>query len=144
MGVWFEDYHDVKDFSILNDMSKGTLLEHIGISFTEIGSDYLKATMPVDHRTFQPFRQLHGGASVVLAESMGGCAANMCIDMTKQYCVGLEINANHIRPVFSGYVTGIAKPVHLGSKTHVWEIKIYNDEEKLSALSRITMAVLDR
>jgi len=144
MAIWFDDYHKFKDISILNNMSKDTLMEHLDILFTGIGPDFLTATMPVDHRTFQPFKQLHGGASVALAESLGSSAANMCIDITKQYCVGLEINTNHVRAVYTGHVTGVAKPIHLGSKTHVWDIKIYDDKDKLTSISRITMAVLDR
>ena len=99
--------------------------------------------MPVDHRTKQPFGFLHGGASVALAESLGSIAANFAIDQTKQYCVGLDINANHVRAVKEGYVYGISKPLHIGKSTHVWEIKITNEEKKLVCISRITMAIID-
>lgn len=128
----------------INQMSTNTLLEQIGIRFTAIGDDFMEATMPVDHRTHQPLGLLHGGASVALAESMGSLAANCCIDSTKQYCVGLEINANHIKSVKNGTVKGITRPIHIGGKTHVWEIKITNEQNELVCVSRITMAVMDR
>lgn len=120
------------------------MTDHIGIEFTEIGEDYVKATMPVDHRTVQPLRLLHGGASVVLAETLGSVAATMTVDPNEKYCVGLEINANHIKSVKSGFVEGIAKPLHVGKKTQVWEIKITNEDQQLVCVSRITMAVIDR
>lgn len=125
-------------------MSKGCMVEHLGIKFTEIGEDYLVATMPVDHRTKQPMGLLHGGASVALAETMGSLGSTVTIDLTKQYPVGLEINTNHIKSAKSGFVTGIAKPVHLGRSTQVWGIDIKNDEDQLVAVSRITLAILDR
>lgn len=120
------------------------MAETIGIEFTAIGADYLEAKMPVDARTLQPFGLLHGGASVALAETMGSVAATCCVDMAKQFCVGLEINANHIRGARKGYVKGITKPIHIGKKTQVWEIRITNEQEELVCISRITMAVLDR
>ena len=129
---------------ILNKMSKNTMAEQIGILFTAIGEDYLEATMPVDKRTHQPFGLLHGGASVALAETMGSVAAHCCIDNTTQFCVGLDINANHIRGVKEGLVKGVTKPVHIGKKTQVWEIRILNEKEELVCISRITMAVLDK
>lgn len=129
---------------ILNKMSRNTMAEQIGILFTAIGEDYLEATMPVDKRTHQPFGLLHGGASVALAETMGSVAAHCCIDNNTQFCVGLDINANHIRGVKEGLVKGITKPVHIGKKTQVWEIKILNEKEELVCISRITMAVLDK
>jgi 1,4-dihydroxy-2-naphthoyl-CoA hydrolase len=116
----------------------------IGIEFTAIGEDFLEATMPVDHRTHQPLGLLHGGASVTLAETLGSVAATLCVDETKQFCVGLEINANHIRGVKDGYVKGITKPIHIGKKTQVWEIRITTASGELVCISRITMAVLDR
>ena len=120
------------------------MVEYIGITITELGDDFLQGTMPVDHRTLQPMGILHGGASVALAETLGSLAANLVIDPSKKYCVGLDINANHIRPVPAGKtVTGIARPVHLGSSTQVWTIEI-SSEGKLSCISRLTMAVLDR
>lgn len=122
----------------------GTMIDHIGIEITEVGEDFLKATMPVDHRTVQPMRILHGGASVTLAETLGSLAATLVIDSEKKFCVGLDINANHIRAVKSGFVTGIAKPLHIGSSTQVWSIEIKDEENRLVCISRITMAILDR
>lgn len=120
------------------------MTDHIGIEFTEIGEDYVKATMPVDSRTVQPLRMLHGGASVVLAETLGSVAATMTVDPNEKYCVGLDINANHIKSVKSGKVEGTARPLHVGKKTQVWEIKITNEEQQLVCVSRITMAVIDK
>lgn len=128
----------------LNRLSKNTMAETIGIRFTAIGPDYLEATMPVDARTHQPFGLLHGGASVALAETLGSVAATCCVDANRQFCVGLEINANHIRSARQGQVKGVAKPIHVGKKTQVWEIRITNDKEELVCISRITLAVLDR
>lgn len=120
------------------------MTDFLGIEFTEIGADYLVATMPVDHRTKQPLGLLHGGANVVLAETLGSVAASLTVDLDLQYCVGLEINANHIKSVKEGKVKGITKPIHLGKKTQIWEIKIYTALEELSCISRITMAVIDK
>ena len=128
----------------LNKLSGKTMAERIGIEFTAIGPDYLEARMPVDERTHQPFGMLHGGASVALAETMGSVAASCCVDVSKQFCVGLDINANHVRSVREGFVKGITKPLHIGKKTQVWEIRIINDQEELICISRITMAVLDK
>ncbi|MFT6970024.1 MAG: 1,4-dihydroxy-2-naphthoyl-CoA hydrolase [Roseivirga sp.] len=127
-----------------NKISRNTLVEHLGIEFIEIGEDYLKAKMPVDHRTKQPLGLLHGGASVVLAETLGSFAAQCSVNTDEQYCVGLEINANHIKSVKEGWVYGTAKPLHLGKKTQIWEIKVTNEENALVCISRITMAVLDK
>ena len=137
MGIWFREY----SLEELNTIAKGNLVSHVGIEFIEIGADYLKARMPVDQRTKQPFGILHGGASVVLAETVGSYAANMVVDYPKEIFVGQEINANHIRPVSSGYVTGTASPLHMGKNSQVWEIKIYDEQEKLVCASRITMAL---
>ncbi|MFN8295857.1 MAG: hotdog fold thioesterase [Chitinophagales bacterium] len=126
----------------LNHQSKGTMVEHLGIEIIELGDDFVKAKMPVDHRTKQPMGLLHGGASVVLAESLGSMAANLCLDISKEYAVGLDINSNHIKSVREGFVTGIARPIHIGSKTQVWEIKIYDEKDNLINISRLTMAVL--
>jgi 1,4-dihydroxy-2-naphthoyl-CoA hydrolase len=128
----------------LNGLSKNTMAEAIGIEFTAIGPDFLEAKMPVDSRTHQPFGLLHGGASVALAETMGSVAATCCVDMSRQFCVGLEINANHVRGVREGFVKGVTRPIHIGKKTHVWEIRIMNDKEELVCISRITLAVLDK
>jgi 1,4-dihydroxy-2-naphthoyl-CoA hydrolase len=134
----------VPSLALLNKMSVNTMVIHLGIEFTSIGEDYIEAKMPVDHRTHQPMGLLHGGASVALAETLGSVGASCCIDMSKSYCVGLEINANHIKSVRSGYVIGIAKPIHIGKKTQVWEIRITNEQKDLVCISRITMAILDK
>lgn len=128
----------------LNKLSQNTMAERIGIEFTAIGDDFLEAKMPVDARTHQPFGLLHGGASVALAETMGSVAAHFCVDVHTQFCVGLDINANHVRGVKDGFVYGTARPVHIGKKTQVWEIKIVNEAKELVCISRITMAVLDK
>lgn len=128
----------------LDELSKNTMVEHLGIEFTEVGKDYLKARMPVDHRTHQPFKLLHGGASVALAETLGSVGAQFTVNQDTHYCVGLEINANHIRGVREGWVTGTARPVHTGRSTQVWEIRIETEDGKLVCISRITMAVLEK
>ena len=128
----------------INAWGRVNMMDHLDITFTEVGDDYLKATMPVDHRTTQPLGLLHGGASVVLAETLGSTAASMCVDIEKHYCVGIEINANHLRGVRQGLVTGTARPVHVGRKTQVWQIEIHDDADRLVAVSRLTLAVLDR
>jgi len=127
----------------LNSLSPNTLAGNLGIEFTEIGHDFITAKMPVDHRTHQPFGLLHGGASVALAETLGSVAAYCCVDQKTQYCVGLDINANHVKGVKSGFVFGTTRPIHIGKKTHVWEIKITNEQNELVCISRITMAVID-
>ncbi len=139
MAIWKVNNITVE---ALNQQSKGTLVEHLGIEMTEIGEDYVKAKMPVDKRTRQPLGLLHGGAHVVLAESLGSMAANLCLDITKEYALGLDINSNHIKSVRDGFVIGIAKPIHIGGKTHIWEIKIYDEKENLLNISRLTMMVL--
>lgn len=131
------------DLQSLNEWHQNTMQQHIGILFTEIGDDYIKATMPVDNRTKQPMGLLHGGASVALAESLGSVASVLCVDPEKQTVVGLEINANHIKTAKEGFVTGITKPIHLGRSTQVWEIRIYNEAEQLVCISRITNAILE-
>ena len=137
-------FPDYLSLEALNHLSEGCMVEHLGIVFTEIGPDYLKATMPVDHRTKQPMGLLHGGASVALAETMGSVGATSIIDMNKFHAVGLEINANHIKSAKQGVVTGIAKALHLGRGTQVWSIEIFNEDDQLVAVSRITMAILER
>ena len=127
----------------LNKWSENTLAQHLGIVFTGIGDDYLEARMPVDNRTRQPLGLLHGGASVALAETLGSVAATLCVDSTK-FCVGLDINANHVKGVREGFVSGITKPIHIGKQTHVWEIRLTNDAGELICISRITMAVLEK
>jgi 1,4-dihydroxy-2-naphthoyl-CoA hydrolase len=141
MPIWFKS-----EFSLekLSSMSAGTMAEYLGIEWVEVGENFLKAKMPVDHRTKQPYGLLHGGASCVLAETIGSVASALVIDQSKAYCVGLEINANHIRSAKSGFVTGVAIPLHLGASTHVWDIKIYDEREKMVCVSRLTVAVLKR
>ena len=121
--------------------SENTMVRHLGIEFIEVGDDYLKARMPVDERTKQPMGQLHGGASAALAETLGSIGANFCVEEGKR-CVGLELNANHIRAVRSGWVIGHAAPLHIGRTTQVWEIRIHDEDGKLVCISRLTMAVL--
>jgi 1,4-dihydroxy-2-naphthoyl-CoA hydrolase len=128
---------------MLSNFNPNTIVSHLGIEFIELGDDYLVAKMPVDGRTHQPFGLLHGGASVVLAESLGSMASWMCLpDPTKQQAVGLDINANHVRGVKSGWVYGRVTALHVGRTTHVWEIKITNEEGKLVCISRLTVAVI--
>jgi 1,4-dihydroxy-2-naphthoyl-CoA hydrolase len=128
----------------LNSGRTGTLIEHLGIEFTEIGDDFVRGTMPVDGRTRQPYGLLHGGASVALAETLGSMGATMCVDTQEYQCVGQEINANHVRAARTGLVTGTARPVHLGGRTHVWGIDIVNEAGKLVCTSRLTIAVIRR
>lgn len=141
MSIWFD-----KELSLekIKPLGKDTMGEHLGIEWTGIGDDYLKATMPVDNRTKQPYGLLHGGASCVLAETIGSVASAFVIDHSRFLCVGLEINANHIRGVKDGYVTGIATALHLGSTTHVWDIKITDQNNKLVCVSRLTVAIIQR
>jgi len=128
----------------LQDGSRNTLAEHLDIKVTEVGPDYLRATMPVNPHTHQPNGILHGGASVALAETVGSLAANLCVDVEKFMCVGQEINANHLRPVASGLVTGTARPFHIGARSQVWSIEIRDAVGKLVCISRLTMAVVER
>ena len=116
----------------------------LGIRFTEVGADYLRATMPVDERTHQPFGLLHGGASVTLAETVGSVASMLCVDPERCLCVGQEINANHLRGISSGSVTATARPFHLGGRSHVWHIEIRDENERLVCVSRLTMAIVER
>jgi 1,4-dihydroxy-2-naphthoyl-CoA hydrolase len=139
--IWFD-----KELSIekLKPLGPNTMSEYLGIEWVEVGKDFLKASMPVDHRTIQPYGLLHGGASCVLAETLGSVASAMVVDHSRFFCVGLEINANHIRGAREGFVTGVASPLHLGGGTHVWDIKIYDEKEKLICVSRLTVAILKR
>ena len=127
----------------MTENSLATAVSHMGIEFTGAGDDYISARMPVDERTVQPHRILHGGASVVLAETLGSVAANHCLRKEGTAAVGLEINANHIRSVSKGWVHGTARPLHIGGSTQVWEIRIETEEGKLVCVSRITMAVIN-
>ena len=139
MAIWHDENPDP---SQVIGRSGGTMIEHVGIEMVEIGDDWIKARMPVDHRTVQPQGRLHGGASCVLAETVGSIAANLAIDSREQLAVGLEINANHIRPVKDGYVYGTAKAEALGRSTHVWSIRITDEQDRLVCLARLTMAVI--
>jgi len=140
MPIWMQE----ATVEELNKISENTMVSHLGIKFTDIGNDYLSAKMPVDYFTQQPDRLLHGGASVALAETLGSVAANLCIDRQKKRCVGLDINANHIRSAKSGLVTGVTRAIHLGASTQIWEIRITNERDSLICIARLTMAVLDR
>lgn len=128
----------------LNALRRNTLLEPLEIRFTGVGDDHLVATMPVDGRTHQPFGLLHGGATAALSETLGSCAANCCLDLEREYAVGLEINANHLRSVRKGTVTGTARPLHVGRRTQVWETQVHDDEGNLVCVSRLTLAVVPR
>ncbi len=139
--IWFHKPVQVHD---IQPLGKNTIAEQIGIEFTEIGPDFLKGRMPVDHRTHQPYGLLHGGASCVLAETLGSVASALVIDQSKFICVGLEINANHIRGVREGFVTGTATPIHIGASTHVWDIRIQDERDKLVCISRLTVAILPK
>jgi 1,4-dihydroxy-2-naphthoyl-CoA hydrolase len=141
MSIWFDQTITLEKMKVLGT---GTMSEHIGIEWVQLGDNFLKAKMPVDHRTQQPYGLLHGGASCVLAETLGSVASALVVDHTKFYCVGLEINANHIRSARDGFVTGTCTPLHTGNSTHVWDIKIYDEKEKLVCVSRLTVAVLPR
>jgi len=140
MSIW----RSLRTLEELNGNRDGTLIANLGILFTEIGDDFVRGTMPVDTRTVQPYGLLHGGASVALAETLGSMGASMCVDAAEYQVVGQEINANHVRAARSGLVTGTARAVHLGGRTHVWSIEIVNDAQKLVCISRITMAVIKR
>lgn len=139
MRIWLDKNISVES---LRPFGKGTMSEHLGIEWLDLGDDFLKAKMPVDHRTNQPYGLLHGGASCVLAETLGSVASYLVIDSSQFYCVGIEINANHIRSVKNGFVYGVCSPLHLGSSTHVWDIRITNEEGKLVCISRLTVAVM--
>lgn len=128
----------------LNSGGAGTLIEHLGIEFTEISDDFIRGAMPVDGRTRQPYGLLHGGASLALAETLGSMGATMCVDAKEYQCVGQEINANHVRAARTGRVTGTARPVHLGARSQVWTIDIVDDAGKLVCTSRLTVAIIRR
>jgi 1,4-dihydroxy-2-naphthoyl-CoA hydrolase len=140
MALWFREY----TLEELNQIMADTLISHVGIEFIEIGDDFLRARMPVDKRTRQPMGILHGGASVVLAETLGSAASNLAIKRDEYYAVGLEINANHVRSVASGCVIGTARPLHLGKSTQVWEMQIRDEDGNLVCVSRMTNVVLKK
>lgn len=141
MSIWFKKDLKIEDFAM---WGKNTMSETLGMKFTGIGDDHLKISMPVDERTKQPYGLLHGGASVALAETVGSVASALVIDHTKFLCVGIEINANHVRSAKEGLVTGTCKPIHIGSSTHVWEIKIHDEKDRLICISRLTVSILER
>jgi uncharacterized protein (TIGR00369 family) len=140
MKIWKNDISIEK----LMHRSTDTMADYLGIIFTEIGDDFLKAKMPVNERTKQPIGIMHGGASCVLAETVGSTAANCCVDQNTHYCVGLDINTNHIRSIREGFVFAIAKPYHLGRSTQVWSIEITNEQNQLISINRLTMSVLSK
>jgi 1,4-dihydroxy-2-naphthoyl-CoA hydrolase len=135
-------WNDEPSLEIANELSARSLIGHLGIEFVEVGVDSLVARMPVDDRTRQPVGVLHGGASVALAETLASWAATFTVDRDRASCVGMEINANHLRPVTSGWVTGVARPIALGRRTQVWEVRITDDEARLVCVSRCTMSVI--
>jgi 1,4-dihydroxy-2-naphthoyl-CoA hydrolase len=139
--IWFKKDIKISDLGKLLDNTMGG---YLGLKFTEIGDDYLKMSMPVEDKTRQPYGYIHGGANCVLIETVGSIASALVIDAAKQYCVGIEINANHLRSVTGGLVTATASPLHLGRTTHVWDVKIFTEEGKLSCAGRLTVAVLDQ
>lgn len=138
--IWFSN----PDVAQSEEMAKGTIHEALGIEITEVGNDFITGRMPVDNRTQQPYGILHGGASVVLAESLGSIASHYVVDSSKYATVGLDVNANHLRPVRSGFVFGTARPIHLGRKVHVWDIEIRSERDKLVCKSRLTIAVVKK
>ncbi len=140
MAIWKTPF----TLSELALRGQNTLAAHVGIEFTEQGEDFLKARMPVDHRTLQPIGIMHGGASCVLAETVGSVAANYAVDLRHFYCVGLEINTNHIRQAKEGWVIGTAKPIHIGKRTQVWSIEIHHESGYLVSINRLTVMVMER
>jgi len=141
MTIWFDKNVSLES---LKAFGKGTMTEHLGVEWVELGNNFFKAKMPVDHRTIQPYGLLHGGASCVLAETIGSVASHLVIDPSEFYCVGIEINANHIRSAREGFVYGTCSPLHIGSSTHVWDIRITSEEEKLICISRLTVAIMKK
>lgn len=138
--IWYKPI----TIDMLNNRAQNSMSSYLGIDFIEVGDDYLVATMPIDHRTKQPMGIMHGGASCVLAETIGSMGAQFCVNTETHYCVGLDLNTNHIRSIREGEVAGIAAPFHLGRSTQVWSIEIKNEEGQLISISRLTMAVLAR
>ena len=138
--IWKENI----SLDAIRERSKNTMSDHLGIEFIHIGEDSLTATLPVDERTKQPIGLLNGGASCALAETVASTAASYCVDQTSHYTVGLSLNANHLRPATSGRVTGVARAIHLGRRTQVWEVDISNQEGKTTCVVTMTMAVIER
>lgn len=139
-NIWFHKNITIEQ---LEQFDRNTMANHLGLKWIEIGNDFLKLAMPVNEKTKQPYGFVHGGASCVLAETIGSVASALVIDLEKYYCVGLEINANHLRSVSSGWVTATCRPLHIGRKTHVWDIKIHDENNKLYCVSRLTVAILE-
>jgi 1,4-dihydroxy-2-naphthoyl-CoA hydrolase len=141
MSIWFD-----KSITLagIKNLGKDTMAEHLGMEWVELGEDFIKLRMPVNEKTKQPYGLLHGGASCALAETAGSVGSALVIDREKFLCVGIEINANHVRSVKEGFVTGICKPLHLGKSTHVWDIRMYDDLERLACVSRLTVAILGK
>ena len=137
-SIWYR----TPDPALIDAMSKGTIDEHLGIKITQVGDDYLSGTMPADKRTFQPYGIVHGGANVVLAETLGSIAGAHVIDTNSLLCLGQEVSATHLRPVSSGMVAGTARPIHLGKRSHVWEIRLENDQGKLSCIAKLILAIV--
>jgi len=140
MKIWQSEIN----LTIVTERAKNSMSDFLGIEFVEVGDDYLTARMPVNERTKQPIGIMHGGASCVLAETVGSTAAQFCVDKSKYYCVGLDINTNHVRSMREGFVIGVAMPFHLGKSTQVWGIEIKDEAGKLVSVNRLTMAVLER
>jgi 1,4-dihydroxy-2-naphthoyl-CoA hydrolase len=141
MGIWFNKQLALAD---LKPVGKDTMSQHLAMEWVEVGDDFLKIKMPVDNRTKQPYGLLHGGASCALAETVGSIASALVTDPKKNICVGLEINANHVRSARKGFVTATCSPLHLGASTHVWDIKIHDDSNRLVCISRLTVAILKK
>ena len=141
MAIWTRELPTLEQ---MTEASKNTAVTALGIEYVDVGDDYITGRMPVDERTVQPFGILHGGASVLLAETLGSMAANYCLREENQVAVGLDINANHVRSASHGWVYGTARPVHLGGTTQVWEIRLEHEDGKLICISRLTMAVINR
>ena len=139
-SIWYQ----TPDPALIDAMSEGTIDEHLGIKITKVGDNYLTGTMPADKRTFQPYGVVHGGANVVLAESLGSIAGAHVIDTNSLLCLGQEVSATHLRPVSSGIVTGTARPIHLGKRSHVWEIRLKNDQGKLSCIAKLILAIVPK
>ncbi len=138
-------WHQTPDPDYLNQhMATGTIAERLGILMTEVGDDFITGTMPADARTFQPYGVVHGGANVVLAETLGSTAGGYVIDQSRFMCLGQDVSATHLRPVSSGLVTGTARPVHLGKRSHVWQMELFDDAGRLSCISKLILAIIER
>lgn len=138
-------WHQTPDPDYINQhMATGTIAEHLGILMTAVGNDFITGTMPADARTFQPYGVVHGGANVVLAETLGSTAGAYVIDRSRFICLGQDVSATHLRPVSSGLVTGTARPVHLGKRSHVWQMELFDDAGRLSCISKLILAIIER